>query len=151
MSKVNAAAFQTVDASCLGDVRDDGDEEGDNGILENSEPILSVPLQAVDLLSAASAALGDFEGGEEDVAVLCAGRNEFAEQEEEAAQGDRLEEVEPGVEVDVAVGGGDGDPRYDRVDWDEGGDLQYSSHVVSNWPCGIEPARTLTWFARLVC
>jgi hypothetical protein len=85
MSEMDTAAFQTIDAGSLGDVRDDGDEEGDDGILEYSEPLLSVPLQTVDLLSAASAALGDFEPGEEDVAVLCAVRDELAEQEEEAA------------------------------------------------------------------
>lgn len=127
MAEVGLAADEAVDALRLEDGSEDGDEGLYSGVLEDEHPPLSVPLQTVDRLlfdlwlwavvstpapgpSPATATavllllLRHLEGGEEDLAVLVRGRHELAHEEEEVAQGDGLDEVDPGVDVHVGVG-----------------------------------------------
>lgn len=96
----------------------------DQGVLDLSYP---VPFQAVDwrlAFAPAHVTLGNFHCGEEDIAGRRARRDELAEQKEETAKGDALEEVDPRVEVDVAVGESDAKERQDRINGDQGTNLE---------------------------
>ena len=75
------------------------------------------------------------QGGEEDVALLVARRDVFTHEQEEGDEGLRLEDVEPGEEVDGGLGETDAEEGDQRVHRDEEGDPHDSGweRVLALW------------------
>lgn len=138
VGKVAAAGDEAVDALGLGDIGEDGDECLDGRILEDEEPHLSVPVKSVNgalvliVASATPAAaqpallflLRDREGGEEQLAAVIGRGDELAHEEEEIAQGDGLNKIQPWVDVDVGVGERDLEQTADGEDGEVATDPQ---------------------------
>lgn len=85
-----------------------------------------VPLETI-LLPIGSLLILHSHAGEEYIPVLLARRDEFAQEEEEGGQADGLDELEPGVEVDLGRGEANRQKRDDGPEGDDEGDSEDSS------------------------
>jgi hypothetical protein len=132
--KVDLVATVAVDAGGLGDVGENGNQNGDDWVLEDEDPRLAVLAHSGDG-GVSRLGLHQSHGREEDIAVgLSLGGEETAEQEKEGGQGKGLGDLKPWVEVGEGGRSADQDESADSIDGDKGADSQYSEHgKLAGW------------------